>query len=215
MGQKVGILDLTRGELGTRGTPELRIEEANEAARIMGVAARENLGMADGFFQNDKEHQLKLVEYIRKYRPQVVIANAMEDRHPDHGRAGKLISDSCFLAGLSKIETMHNGEAQAAWRPKRVYHMIQDCFLEPDFIVDISTTFDVKMEAIKAYKSQFHNPGSDEPVTYIATDNFLDKIKFRAGMLGKRIGVTYGEGFTCENTPGIANLDSLLLPELA
>lgn len=215
MGQKVGILDLTRGELGTRGTPELRVEEAAEAARIMGIAARENLGMADGFFQNDKEHQLKLVEYIRKYRPQVVIANAMEDRHPDHGRAGKLIADACFLAGLSKIETMHNGEAQAAWRPKRVYHMIQDRFLEPDFIVDISTTFDVKMEAIKAYKSQFHNPGSDEPVTYIATDNFLDKIKFRAGLLGKRIGVTYGEGFTCENTPGIANLDSLLLPELA
>lgn len=215
MGQKVGILDLTRGELGTRGTPELRVEEANEAARIMGLAVRENAGMADGFFQNDKEHQLKLITYLRKYRPKIVIANATEDRHPDHGRAGKLIADACFLAGLSKIETTMDGETQQAWRPKRVFHMIQDRFLEPDFIVDISDTFDAKMESVKAYKSQFHNPGSNEPVTYIATDNFLDKIKYRAGLLGKRIGVTYGEGFTCENTPGISNLDSLLLPELA
>lgn len=215
MGQKVGILDLTRGELGTRGTPELRVEEANEAARIMGLAVRENAGMADGFFQNDKEHQLKLITYLRKYRPKIVIANATEDRHPDHGRAGKLIADACFLAGLSKIETTMDGQAQQAWRPKRVFHMIQDRFLEPDFIVDISDTFDTKMESVKAYKSQFHNPGSNEPVTYIATDNFLDKIKYRAGLLGKRIGVTYGEGFTCENTPGISNLDSLLLPELA
>lgn len=215
MGQKVGILDLTRGELGTRGTPELRLQEAQEAANIMGLAVRENAGMADGFFQNDKEHQLQLIYYIRKYRPNVVIANAVEDRHPDHGRAGKLIADACFLAGLVKIETLHNGEPQAAWRPKRVYHMIQDRFLQPDFIVDITSTHDIKMDAIKAYKSQFHNPASGEPLTYISADGFLDKIKYRAALLGKRIGVEYGEGFTCENTPGISHLDSLLLPEMA
>lgn len=214
-GQKVGILDLTRGELGTRGTAEIREQEAQDAARIMGLAARENLGMADGFFQNDPAHQLRLIEYIRKYRPRIVIANAVEDRHPDHGRAGKLISDSCFLAGLAKIETTHNGEQQQPWRPKRVYHMIQDRFLEPDFIVDVSDVFDTKMEAVKAYKSQFHSPGSDGPVTYISSDGYLNKILYRSGLLGMRIGAKHGEGFTCENTPGISNLDSLLLPELA
>lgn len=215
MGQKVGIVDLTQGELGTRGTPELRLQEAADAAKLMGINIRENLGMADGFFVNDKEHQLKLVEYIRKYRPKVVIANALEDRHPDHGRAGKLIADACFLAGLLKVTTTHNGEAQKPWRPKRVYHMIQDRFIEPDFIVDISDTIDVKMEAVKAYKSQFHDPDSDEPITYIATGDFLKKIESRALLLGKRIGVAYGEGFICENIPGISNLDSLLLPELS
>lgn len=215
MGQQVGILDLTRGELGTRGTPEIRLQEAQDAANIMGLAVRENAGMSDGFFQNDKEHQLQLIHYIRKYRPNVVIANALEDRHPDHGRAGKLIADACFLAGLVKIETLHNGEPQAAWRPKRVYHMIQDRFLQPDFIVDVTSAHDIKMDAIKAYKSQFHNPASGEPLTYISADGFLDKIKYRAALLGKRIGVQYGEGFTCENTPGISHLDSLLLPEMA
>lgn len=215
MGQKVGIVDLTRGELGTRGTPELRVEEATAAAKEMGISIRENLGMADGFFTNDKEHQLKLVEYIRKYRPKVVIANALEDRHPDHGRAGRLIADACFLAGLVKIPTSHNGEQQQPWRPKRVYHMIQDRFLEPDFIVDITDTMDAKMASVKAYKSQFHDPESDEPITYIATGDFLKKIEARAALLGKRIGVAYGEGFLCENIPGINSLDSLLLPELS
>lgn len=215
MGQQVGILDLTQGELGTRGTPELRLQEALDAAHIMGISVRENLGMADGFFRNDKEHQLHLVEYIRKYRPEVVIANALEDRHPDHGRAGRLIADACFLAGLTKIETTHNGEQQTAWRPKRVYHMMQDRFLEPDFIVDISDSFDLKMEAVKAYGSQFYNPGSDEPMTYIAKGGFLDKITYRASLLGKRIGTAYGEGFICENTPGIRNLDALVLPDIA
>lgn len=215
MGQQVGIIDLTRGELGTRGTPELRLQEAEEAARIMGISVRENLGMADGFFQNDKAHQLKLVEYIRKYRPDIVIANALEDRHPDHGRAGRLIADACFLAGLAKIETRHDGQPQQAWRPKRVFHMIQDRFIEPDFIVDITGTQDLKMEAIQAYKSQFHDPGSTEPATYIAASGFLDSIKYRAAMLGKRIGTRYAEGFVCENIPGISSLDSLLLPEMA
>lgn len=215
LGQKVGILDLTQGELGTRGTPELRLLEAQDAANIMGIAVRENAGMADGFFQNDKEHQLKLVHYIRKYRPKIVIANALEDRHPDHGRAGKLISDACFLAGLSKIETTHEGLPQQAWRPKRVFHMIQDRFLEPDFIVDITAVMDIKMASVLAYKSQFHDPGSSEPLTYISADGFMDKIRSRALLLGKRIGAGYGEGFICENNLGISNLDSLLLPELA
>lgn len=214
-GQKVGILDLTQGELGTRGTPELRLEEAKAAAKIMGIDIRENLGMADGFFQNDKAHQLQLVEYIRKYQPNIVIANALEDRHPDHGRAGKLISDACFLAGLRKIETTHNGEPQTAWRPKRVYHMIQDRFIEPDFIVDISEAIDIKTDAIKAYKSQFHDPNSDEPITYIATDGFLNNIKNRASLLGKRIGCRFAEGFISENPVGLTDLDALLLPDLS
>ncbi len=214
-GQKVGIVDLTRGELGTRGTPELRIEEAKAAAKIMGIDIRDNLGMADGFFQNDKAHQLKLIEYIRKYQPEVVIANALEDRHPDHGRAGKLIADACFLAGLRKVETTHNNEVQMAWRPKRVYHMIQDRFIKPDFIVDISDVADIKIEAIKAYKSQFHDPNSNEPLTYIATDAFLGNVQNRASLLGKRIGVQYGEGFISQNAVGLTDLDALLLPDMS
>ena len=215
MGQAVGILDLTRGELGTRGTPELRVQEANEAGKIMGCVVRENAGMADGFFQNDKEHQLKLVHYIRKYQPDIVIANALEDRHPDHGRAGKLISDACFLAGLRKVETLLDGAAQKAWRPKRVFHMIQDRFIEPSFIVDVTDCFEQKMEAIQCYKSQFHDPNSNEPMTYIASQDFLKNIEFRASLLGKRIGVTYGEGCVSENIPGVDNLDKLIYPAIA
>lgn len=215
MGQKVGIIDLTRGELGTRGTPELRLEEAADAARIMGMAVRENLGMRDGFLTNDEAHQMLLIQYIRKYRPEIVIANAIADRHPDHGKAGKLIADACFLSGLRKIETTFDGTPQTAWRPKRVYHMIQDRFTEPSFIVDVSDTHATKMEAIKAYKSQFHDPNSTEPLTYISRGGFLESIEARAMLLGKRIGVQYGEGFVSENVPGVADLDSLKLPELA
>lgn len=215
MGQKVGIIDLTRGELGTRGTPELRLEEAAEAARIMGMAVRENLGMRDGFLVNDEAHQMLLIQYIRKYQPEIVIANAIADRHPDHGKAGKLIADACFLSGLRKIETTFDGTPQTAWRPKRVYHMIQDRFIEPSFIVDVSDTHATKMEAIKAYKSQFHDPNSTEPLTYISRGGFLESIEARAMLLGKRIGVQYGEGFVSENIPGISDLDSLKLPELA
>ncbi len=215
MGQAVGIVDLTKGELGTRGTPELRLQEAASAAKIMGIAVRENLGMRDGFLVNDEAHQLELIKYIRKYQPDIVIANALEDRHPDHGKSGKLIADACFLAGLRKIETTLDGVTQTAWRPKRVYHMIQDRFIEPTFIVDVSDTHDVKMEAIKAYNSQFHNPNSDEPLTYIAQGGFLDAVEARSLLLGKRIGVKYGEGFICENLPGIDSLDNLLLPQLA
>lgn len=214
-GQAVGIVDLTRGELGTRGTPETRIQEAADAAAVMGVCVRVSAGMADGFFQNDEAHQRKLIRYIRRYRPEIVLANALSDRHPDHGRAGKLIADACFLAGLRKIETEDNGEPQEAWRPKRVFHMMQDRLQEPSFIVDISDCFEEKMEAIKCYKSQFHNPGSNEPITYIATQNFLGQIKYRDSLMGKRIGTDYAEGFVCENIPGISDLDDLLYPQLA
>lgn len=216
MGQAVGILDLTQGELGTRGTPELRLQEAQDAAKVMGLAVRENAGMADGFFRNDQEHQLRLIYYIRKYQPEIVIANALEDRHPDHGKGGKLIADACYLAGLRKIETRgDDGQPQQAWRPKRVFHMIQDRFLEPSFIVDISDTIEQKMEAIKCYKSQFHDPNSNEPATYIAKQDFLKKIESRSLLLGQRIGAQYGEGFICENIPGIDSLDALQLPEMA
>lgn len=214
-GDKVGILDLTEGELGTRGTVALRYAEAAAAARVIGAVVRDNVQMADGFFRNDEAHQKKLIAYIRHYQPEIVIANALEDRHPDHGRGGRLIADACFLAGLRKIETEWEGVAQEAWRPKRVYHMIQDRNLEPDFIVDITDAFEQKMESIKCYTSQFHNPESDEPLTYISTGGFLETVTARDMMNGKKIGTKYGEGFICENIPGIANLNDLLLPEIA
>jgi N-acetylglucosamine malate deacetylase 1 len=215
MGLKVGIVDLTAGELGTRGTPEQRLQEAANAAKKMGVAVRLNAGMADGFFTNDEAHLRQLIAYIRHFCPDMVIANAVEDRHPDHGRAGKLIADACFYAGLRKIPTQWQGEEQAAWRPKRVFHMIQDRLMEPSFIVDTTAEQERKMEAIKCYESQFHNPKSDEPVTYIATSNFLTQITARDEILGKRIGVRYGEGFVCENILGINSFKDLLLPEIA
>lgn len=214
-GQKIGVVDLTRGELGTRGTPELRLEEAQDAAKLMGLTVRENAGMRDGFFKNDEEHQLKLVQYIRKYQPDIVIANALDDRHPDHGRAGKLIADACFLSGLRKIATTLDGNSQQAWRPKRVFHIIQDRIHTPDFMVDISDVFEQKMKAIQCYKSQFHDPNSDEPMTYIATQGFLDQIKYRDALMGKQIGKQYAEGYTSVNITGIEDLDSLLFPELA
>lgn len=214
-GQATGILDLTMGELGTRGTPETRYKEAQAAAQAMGINVRENAKMADGFFRNDEAHQKQLIQYIRKYQPEIVLANALEDRHPDHGRAGKLIADACFLAGLRKIETAFEGKHQEPWRPKRVFHFIQDRMLEPSFLVDISDCFEQKMEAIQCYKSQFHNPSSNEPVTYIATQDFLEQIKYRDALLGKRIGTKYAEGFICENIVGISDLDDLLLPVLS
>jgi bacillithiol biosynthesis deacetylase BshB1 len=213
-GQAVGIVDLTQSELSTRGSVALRFQEAEAAARTMGVAVRENARMADGFFRNDEEHQRLLIPYIRHYQPDIVIANALSDRHPDHGRGGRLIADACFLAGLQKIKTEWHGVAQSAWRPRRVYHMIQDRAREPTFIVDISDTFEQKMAAIKCYGSQFYSPGSDEPLTYISTGGFLDQIAYRDVLWGKRIGVKHGEGFISENLPGISSLNDLLLPEL-
>lgn len=215
-GKKVAILDLTEGELGTRGTVHTRYDEAANAAIIMGVHARENLKMRDGFFKNDEEHQLQIIQAIRKYRPTIVFANALQDRHPDHGRAGQLIAESCFLSGLQKIETKdENGQSQLKWRPSYVFHYIQDRFQEPHFIVDISTVFEQRMNAIRAYTTQFHNPNdqSNEPQTYISSEGFLSAIESRARLLGKRIGVEYAEGFTSVKTIGVKNLDLFILRE--
>lgn len=213
-GQAVGILDLTRGELGTRGTPEIRLKEAADAAQIMNVRVRENLGMRDGFFSNDEAHQMQIIPYLRRWQPDIVITNSLEDRHPDHGRAGRLVADACFLSGLRKIETKDGGMMQQAWRPKRVFHMIQDRQLEPHLVVDISDVQELKLEAIRAYRSQFHNENSDEPATYISSQNFFDQVVARDALMGKRIGVRYGEGLVSENVPGIMDLDKLLLPEM-
>ncbi|MFT3824507.1 MAG: bacillithiol biosynthesis deacetylase BshB1 [Chitinophagaceae bacterium] len=216
LGKKAGILDLTQGELGTRGTIETRYAEAADAARIMGVQVRENLRMRDGFFKNDEAHQLQLIKYIRKYQPDVILANALDDRHPDHGRAGHLISDACFLSGLVKVETFdENGQLQPKWRPKYILHYMQDWYHEPDLIVDISDSFEQRMKAVEAYSTQFHTPASEGGgmQTYISTPDFLDAIIGRARLLGKRIGVKYGEGFTCEKKIGIRNLDALIQVE--
>ena len=214
-GDAVGILDLTEGELGTRGSVALRYEEAAAAAAVMGVKVRENARMADGFFRNDEENQRILITFIRRFRPEIVIANALEDRHPDHRRGGRLIADACFLAGLRKIETEWDGAPQEAWRPRKVYHMIQDRVVTPTFIVDISAVMEQKIASIKCYKSQFHAPdyNTDEPATYISGEGFLNNIIYRDAIMGKRIGVSYGEGFVSENTPGVDSLDALLLPE--
>lgn len=215
-GKATGVLDLTRGELGTRGTAETRAREAALAARIMGVAVRENLGMRDGFFRNDEEHQRLLISALRKYRPEIVIGNILDDRHPDHGRAGRLIADACFLAGLSKIETFDpEGRPQERWRPKQLLHYLQDWYHEPDLLVDISDSFEERMESIKAYSTQFHtdSSGSEGPQTYISTPDFLDSVVARARMLGKRIGVKYAEGFVTEKKIGIRSLDALVLVE--
>jgi len=215
-GQAVGIVDLTEGEMGTRGSVADRYNEAAEAAKIMGIAVRENARIRDGFFRNDEEHQLHIIKYIRKYRPEIVITNAPADRHPDHGRGNRLVSDACFLAGLRKIRTVdEQGQEQEAWRPKRVFFMIQDRQLEPTFLVDITEAFEDKVKAIKAYKSQFFDAGSNEPITYIATQDFINQIIYRDVLAGKRIGTKYAEGFISENIPGIADLDQLVYPELA
>lgn len=215
-GKKAGILDLTQGELGTRGTIETRYAEAAKAAEIMGVVVRENLKMRDGFFKNDEEHQLQLIQAIRTYQPEVVLANALDDRHPDHGRAGHLIATACFLSGLAKIETKDkDGEPQLKWRPKYILHYLQDWYHEPDILVDITDVIDQRMEAILAYTTQFYNPvdGADGPQTYISSPDFLESITGRARMMGKRIGVKYAEGFISEKKIGIRNLDALLQVE--
>ena len=205
-GKKVGILDLTQGELGTRGSAELRLKEAQKAAEIQGLAVRRNIGLADGFFQNDKENQMPIIEVLREFRPEIVLANAMADRHPDHGRGGKLASDACFLSGLRRIETTLNGEPQEAWRPKAVYHYIQDRYIKPDFVVDITEYWDQKMEAILAFSSQFYDPKSKEPSSPISSKEFLDVIKGRYADFGRAIGRPYAEGFTVERPAGIQSL---------
>ena len=198
LGKKVGIVDLTRGELGTRGTVEIRNFESAKASEILGVKVRENLDMRDGFFINDETHQIKVIEMIRKYQPKIVLCNAISDRHIDHGKGSKLVSDACFLSGLLQIKTEIDGEAQEAWRPNAVYHYIQWENIKPDFVVDISEFMDKKMDSVLAYNSQFYDPKSKEPVTPITSKNFLDSIKYRAQDLGRLVGVDYAEGFTKE-----------------
>ncbi len=209
-GKKTAIVDLTQGELGTRGTAETRKKEAADAAAILQVAYRENLEMADGFFTNDEAHLRKVITSIRKYRPSIVLCNAPEDRHPDHGRSSKLVSDACFLSGLRKIETALDGTAQQIWRPSYVFHYIQDRYLKPDFVFDISDFMDLKMQAVLAYTTQFNTTDNSEPQTYISTPDFLDVIKARALMLGKRIGVKYAEGYLTTKIPGIASFDAFI-----
>ncbi len=212
LGQKVGICDLTQGELGSRGTITTRYAEAEKASQVLDLDYRVNLKMADGFFQNNKENQLKIIEIIRAVQPKIVLSNAPKDRHPDHGKGSKLVSDACFLSGLKMIDT-----GQEAWRPKRVFNYIQDYYLEPDFIIDISQSFDKKMESIQAYGTQFFSKDSqDQTKTYISSDNFLESIIARARLFGKRIGVEYGEGFLLNNSHlGLRNLDDIVLPEIA
>ncbi|MCF8461961.1 MAG: bacillithiol biosynthesis deacetylase BshB1 [Flavobacteriales bacterium] len=205
LGYKCGIIDLTQGELGTRGSGELRLQEAERAKAILGIEARENLGFADGFFLNDREHQLPIIKMIRKYQPEIVLANSVHDRHPDHGKAAKLVADACFLAGLIKIET-----GQEAWRPRVVYHYIQDVYIHPDLTVDITPYFDKKMESIKAYTSQFYTPDSDLPETPISGKDFLDFLIGRAKLVGRPIGAKYAEGFTTARNVGVKNLFDLI-----
>lgn len=211
VGKKIGIVDLTRGELGTRGTPETRAAEAAAASQILGVTVRENLGLADGFFQNDRAHQLPIIAALRRHQPDIVLCNAITDRHPDHGRAAQLISDACFLAGLRMIETLDNaGQPQAAWRPKHVYHFIQDRPITPDFVVDITPYWTKKWASILAYKTQFFNPNLDEPSTYLSSLEFNKFMEARAREFGHMIGVEFGEGFTKERILGVRELGDLV-----
>ncbi|MGI8951141.1 MAG: bacillithiol biosynthesis deacetylase BshB1 [Chitinophagaceae bacterium] len=209
-GKKVAVIDLTRGELGTRGTVETRKTEAANAAKTMGVNARENLEMADGFFTNDEANQKKVITIIRKYQPEIILCNAPEDRHPDHGRSAALVSDAAFLSGLRKIETIYNNEKQEHWRPKYVFHYIQDRYLKPDFVYDISDFHDQKIKTILCYTTQFNTTDSSEPQTYISTPDFLDTVKARALMLGKRIGVKYAEGYVSQKMIGINSFDKFI-----
>jgi len=207
--KKVGILDLTRGELGTRGSAEIREKEANDAAKILNVAFRKNLSFKDGFFKNDEEHQLKLIQVIRKHKPDIILCNAIDDRHIDHPRGAKLVVDSCFLSGLNKIVTKCDNKEQEPWRPINIYHYIQWKNLKPDFVVDISNYFDIKINAVMAFKSQFYN--ENEPVhnTPISTKNFLDSIEYRARDLGRLTNVDYAEGFISARLPLIDSISVL------
>ena len=210
-GKKVGIVDLTRGELGTRGSAKIRDKEAALAAKILGVSARENLKFDDGFFANDKEHQLQVIRMIRKYRPETVLCNAIDDRHIDHAKGSKLVSDACFLSGLIKIQSHEDsqGEVQLPWRPNAVYHYIQWKNIKPDFVVDVTDFIEKKSKAIRAYASQFHDPNSSEPETPISSENFLDSVAYRARDLGRLVGVGYAEGFTVERMIAVDRLDQI------
>ena len=206
LGQQVGIVDFTRGELGTRGSAKLRAEEAEASRQVLGVAVRENLGFSDGGFVNDRQHQLEIIKMVRRFQPDIVLANAIQDRHPDHGRGAALARDACFYSGLRKIETIWKGEQQTAWRPAKVFHFIQANHIVPNFVVDISPYWETKIKAIRSFASQFDSQG-DEPQTYLTTPIFLKFIEARAQELGHSIGVAYGEGFTAEQMLGVKRLD--------
>ena len=210
LGKKVGVVDLTRGELGTRGSAEIRDQEADAAGKILGLSVRENLSFRDGFFVNDEKHQLEIIKMIRKYQPEIVLCNAIDDRHIDHEKGSKLVSDACFLSGLRKIETSIDGIAQTAWRPKVVYHYIQWKNIEPDFVVDITGFTEKKIEAVLAYRSQFYDANSNEPESPITSKNFLESLNYRAQDLGRLIGTEYGEGFTAERYLAVNSLGDLI-----
>jgi len=209
-GKKVGLVDFTRGELGTRGTAETRDTEAADSAKILGLHARENLRFRDGFFQNDEAHQLEVVKMIRKYQPEIVLTNALHDRHPDHGRAGDLASDACFLSGLSRISTRLDDQEQQHWRPRLILQYIQDRYIKPDIIIDITPYIEIKLASIKAFKTQFFNPDVDGPDTYISSPDFFESVIGRSREFGKSIGTTYAEGFTSRKLLGVNNLFDLL-----
>ncbi len=206
---KVVCVDLTEGELGTRGTPEIRLQEAQDSAEILGLSERVNLSLADGFFENDTAHLIPIVEQIRRYKPEIILTNSLRDRHPDHSRAGDLVSRASFLSGLRKLETEFDGEPQNAWRPKAVYRFIQDRWIEPDLIVDVSEQWETKMKSVMAFKSQFYDPNSAEPASPISSKEFLDFLEGRAREFGRLIGVEFAEGFNVERSPGVDNLLSL------
>lgn len=210
LGKKVGIVDFTRGELGTRGTAETRDEEAADSAKILGIHVRENLRFKDGFFKNDEEHQLEVIKMIRKYQPEIILTNALHDRHPDHGRAGDLANDASFLSGLPKINTELDGVQQQAWRPRLQLQYIQDRYIKPDVIIDITPYIETKLASIKAFKTQFFNPELDEPDTYISSPDFFESVIGRSREFGKSIGTTYAEGFTCRKLLGVNSLFDLI-----
>ena len=209
-GKKVGMVDFTKGELGTRGNPEIRMQEARQAAEILGLSVRENLAFEDIYFKNDKEHQLEIVKMIRKFQPEIVLANAVEDRHPDHPRASQLVVQSCFMAGLKMIGTKLDGATQSAWRPGAIYHYIQSNFIKPDVIVDVSEHWEQRMASVRAFKSQFFDPNSKEPETFISSAQFMELLVARATEFGKSIGVKYGEGFTVDKNIGVSSLFDLI-----
>ncbi|SHE34540.1 bacillithiol biosynthesis deacetylase BshB1 [Psychroflexus salarius] len=209
-GKRVGVVDLTQGELGTRGNAETRTEEARQAAEIMGLAMRQNLKFRDGFFQNDEAHQLEIIKLIRKYQPEIVFCNAIHDRHIDHSKGSQLVGDACFLSGLRKIETIDDSKSQEVWRPKHVYHYIQWYDITPDVVVDISGYINQKVEAVKAYKTQFFDPTNKEPKTPISSQNFLDSVTYRARDLGRIIGVDHAEGFTVERYAAVDSIFDLI-----
>ena len=210
LGKKVGIVDLTRDELGARGSANLRDLEAKSAGDILGISVRENLRFADGFFINDNRHQLEIIKMIRKYQPEIVLCNAIDDRHIDHPKGSSLVSDACFLSGLLKINTAVEGENQEKWRPKKVYHYIQWKNIEPDFVVDVTGFVEKKIDAVSTYSSQFYDQNSKEPETPITSKNFIDSINYRARDLGRLINVEYAEGFTTERYVAVENLDKLI-----